>query len=119
MSEVIYLAGPMSGIAEFNYPAFAKYAKKYRDLGYEVTSPHELDLADGTDPGKDNVFKIPWAEYLKRDLMVMLMRNVTSIYLLPGWEGSRGARLEHHVGSELGFGIYLAETGERHEPSVA
>jgi phage gpG-like protein len=29
----LYLAGPMTGIADYNYPAFHAYAKKLRDKG--------------------------------------------------------------------------------------
>ena len=35
----VYLAGPMTGIAEFNFPAFDAAAAKLRDLGYVVFNP--------------------------------------------------------------------------------
>ena len=63
----IYIAGPMTGYPEYNYPAFEATAKKYRDLGFRVTSPHEVDKQDGSAPEADGKLKKPWEWYLKRD----------------------------------------------------
>ena len=37
----IYLAGPMTGLPEFNYPAFHAEAARLRQLGYHVENPAE------------------------------------------------------------------------------
>lgn len=91
-----YLSGPMTGIPEFNHPAFHAKAAELRALGVDVLNPAEHDAECGTD--------MPWAFYLRRDL-VLLAEQCDRIVLLPGWENSKGARLEVHVGKELGMEI--------------
>jgi len=92
--HTLYLSGPMAGLPEHNFPAFADATKRLRDAGYSVLSPHEID----SQPGK------AWAEYLRVDLVEML-NGATALALLPGWENSRGANLERHVAEALGWPI--------------
>jgi hypothetical protein len=42
----VYIAGPMRGIPEFNFPAFDAAARG-RAMGLEIISPAELDRAHG------------------------------------------------------------------------
>lgn len=100
----IYVAGPMSGRPRWNFDAFAQAAAELRALGYDVVSPAELDLADGFDP--DAVLAIDPQEYerlLMRSLGAMLQCD--AVALLPGYETSRGARLEIEVAR--GRGLYI------------
>ena len=63
----LYLAGPMSGIKDFNFPAFNEAAEHLRKLGYEVFNPAEDDVErDGFDPTKDDAE--PFLHYMQRDL---------------------------------------------------
>ena len=105
----IYISGPMTGIPEFNYPMFAEYTKKYREKGYKVISPAETD---GGDTSK------PWSYYLRKDVR-MLVDDVDAVYMLPGWQKSKGARLEFFLASELGIPIFDAVTGEKWNETVA
>jgi len=89
----VYVSGPMTGLPNLNFPAFHKAAASLRASGYEVVNPAELDESDGVD--------LPWADYLRRDIRYLL--DCTHIALLPGWENSRGARLEKHIADELGM----------------
>jgi hypothetical protein len=95
-----YLAGPMTGYPEHNFPAFREYTKWLRNHGYEVVSPEELETAEGPGPRKE------WAYYLVRDLRELL--GCDCIAVLPGWQKSRGATLEVYVGWRLGFSIFDA-----------
>lgn len=87
-----YIAGPMTGYPEWNEPAFRAMAARLRSLGLEVVSPNELHA-----PSDD----VPWDWYLRRDLAALATCN--RVVFLPGWERSKGARLEHHVAEALGM----------------
>jgi hypothetical protein len=87
----VYLAGPMTGIPEFNFPAFNRAAASLRASGYFVINPVEID-SDTT--GK-------WEDYLRKDIPQLL--TCDQIALLPGWENSRGAKLEKHIADALGM----------------
>lgn len=96
---VTYIAGPMTGLPEFNYPAFHAAAAKLRAEGVGVVNP--ADHANG-DTGRS------WPFYMR--LALVSLAGCHAIAMLPGWERSRGARLEHHVATELGMPVtYLSE----------
>ena len=85
-----YIAGPMSGIPEFNYPLFAAVAKELRANGVDVVSPHELHNGDTSQP---------YTYYLRRDLKALL--ECDDMVLLPGWRNSKGAKLEARIAVAL------------------
>nr|WP_258197601.1 DUF4406 domain-containing protein [Pseudomonas aeruginosa] len=93
----IYLAGPMTGLPEHNFPAFHAEAARLRSLGYQVENPAE----HGEIPGFE------WADYLRLDLQKLL--TCQAIALLPGWMDSKGARLEFTVATNLGMRALHAE----------
>lgn len=90
----VYISGPMTGMADHNFPAFNAKAKELRALGFVVVNPAELD-------GSGEV--MPWEWYLRRDLKVML--DCDGIYMLPDWTKSNGAKLEFDVAQKLKFVI--------------
>lgn len=94
--SALYLSGPMTGIPAFNFPAFHAAAANLRARGYTVVNPAELDELQ---PGET----LAWADYLRRDIRSLV--ECTRIAMLPNWEQSRGARLEHHIASELGMSV--------------
>lgn len=111
----IYVAGPMRGIPEFNFPAFHAAAAHLRRDGHEVFNPAERDIAHhGTDISKGNAtgdealaavthgFNL--REALKDDLEFICL-HADAIALLPGWENSKGARAELHTAIALGLQI--------------
>lgn len=84
----------MSGIPDFNYPMFHRVAKHLRDRGVDVRNPAEND---GGSAGK------PWEFYMRLALRQLL--ECDSVMLLPGWQESRGACIEHSLASVLGMHI--------------
>lgn len=98
-----YLAGPMSGIEEQNYPAFKLAAEQLRTMGYYIVSPHE------TFPYPIQPDEARWQMCLGRDIATL--SACEGIILLPGWSKSKGVRLELHVALALGLQIRLFNTG--------
>lgn len=101
----VYIAGPMTGLKDFNYPAFNAAAQRWRDAGFQVFNPAEN--FDG-DTGRD------YREYMREDLAMLL--KVDAIALLMGWRLSRGARYELLTAQLLGLLIYNAETMQQFAP---
>ena len=107
----VYIAGPMTGIPQFNYPAFLEAADQLRAAGYEVVSPAELDdpedraAALGSPNGLMSEFNSAssqtWGDFLARDVKLLADDGVEAVVVLPGWERSRGARLETFVANAL------------------
>lgn len=94
----LYLAGPMSGIADFNYPAFNDAAEKLRSKGWVVESP-----AENKSPECNS-----WPGYMRIALRQMLTCDVA--VFLPGWRQSKGAQLERQVAHRLSMPCFeLAE----------
>ncbi len=103
--KYIYLAGPMSGKPEFNFPAFHEAAGQLRDKGHIVFSPAEKDMEEYgddapwmSDPNGDiddaTAAGFDLNEAMKQDL-TWICDEADAIAMLPGWEHSSGARTEH------------------------
>lgn len=91
--STVYIAGPMTGLPEFNYEAFHRAAAILRASGYKVISPAEGSMAQHT--------KLPWSFFMIRALLKMAKAD--EVYFLRGWEKSKGARIEHRVSRWLGM----------------
>ena len=92
----LYVAGGMSGLPELNFPAFHAESNRLRALGFDVVNPAEIN----TDPNT------PWAKCMRDDIKELV--TCDGIVLLPGWEKSKGATLEHHIAERLELTIHLA-----------
>ncbi|MDE2254313.1 MAG: DUF4406 domain-containing protein [Betaproteobacteria bacterium] len=90
---LIYLAGPMTGLPDFNRPAFFAAEARLRDLGYSPINPARNGLP----------LRAPWHHHMRRDLGMLLA--CAQVALLPGWETSRGARLEVSIADALGMRV--------------
>jgi hypothetical protein len=111
----IYIAGPMTGIPQFNIPAFDAAADHLRSLGHDVVSPAELDdpetraaaliSPDGA-PGAGSANGETWGDFLARDVKLITDGGIEAIAVIPGWDRSRGARLETFVGYLNGLPTY-------------
>lgn len=124
-----YLAAPMTGVPQFNFPALIAATTALRDNGYTITTPAELDspdvqaaaMASATGDQADVNMIETWGNMLARDVKI-ITDEMDGIVFLPGWEKSKGARLEAFVGLLTGkrFGRYVPETAdiERMSPQI-
>jgi hypothetical protein len=109
----IYLAGPMRGIPEFNFPAFYAAAAALRAEGHDVFSPaerdnekHGTDISKGNAAGcehqaaKEHGFNL--REALLADIRY-ICDHAEAIALLPGWERSKGVAAELATARALGL----------------
>jgi hypothetical protein len=141
----VYIAGPMRGYPNFNFPAFDAAAKRGRDLGYVVISPAELDRATGfSEQGQDGKVNdrghnetvtldfmkgAAWRDFKaivgdRPDQFRPTNEGCDAVAMLPGWERSRGARAEKAIAEWVGLDILDAETflplgGEKSSPIEA
>jgi hypothetical protein len=88
-----YLAGPMTGHPDLNFPLFHAEARRLRDSGHEVVNPADINV----DPTKG------WEDCMRADIAALV--TCDAIALLPGWVHSRGALLEHHIATQLGLQV--------------
>lgn len=89
----LYVAGPMTGMPEFNYPAFRAAADALAARGYEVEDP-----STNTNPTPGD-----YHGWLRAGLAQLI--RCDGVALLGGWEASGGARLEVSVGATLGMRV--------------
>lgn len=95
----IYISGPMTGYPDCNFAAFHAAAEQLARAGWKVFNP-----AENFGGRKD----LPREAYLRLDLA--MLAQCEAIALLPGWEDSRGAKLEYAVACELGCEVIDAVT---------
>jgi hypothetical protein len=103
---ILYVCGPMSGLPEFNYPAFMAAEAVLTEAGYEVQNPARVDERhDGTNCRECRVGRRHnWEWYM--DQCLPMVDLAEGLAVLPGWQHSRGAKIE--VERALSHGLYLA-----------
>lgn len=98
----VYLAGPMRGIPDLNFPAFDAAASYLRSNGHDVFNPAENDRVKGY-VGKP-------IEDVKRDCIMddltYIAREAQVIALLPGWEASKGVAVEVALADFLSLNVW-------------
>ncbi len=106
-----YLAGPMRGHEELNFPAFHKEAAWLRAQNWTIFSPAERDEADPVLNGDWSINAERGLDYyMQYDLAAVAQTD--AVICLPDWETSQGARLETMVAVELGHPVFeIARVG--------
>ena len=95
--RTIYLSGPMTGLPNYNYPAFLLAANEFRAKGYFVLNPAD-------DNGGDTSREYPLTTYMRKDIHSVLCAD--AVVVLPEWQGSPGARCEVRVAQAIGLPVF-------------
>jgi len=86
----VYISGKISGLdIELAKQSFQEAENKMLELGYEVINP--LKLPDNHDKS--------WESYMR--VCITYLTKCDAIYMLEGWENSKGANLEYYLAYEL------------------
>ena len=133
----IYISGPMTGRPDHNLAAFENAVCRLREQGHFVISPAEISALFGTPdeiaesfealyriedetPPPESWQAMGWCEhfknmdrrmsYLARSIMsadLAAVRSCDAIYLLRGWETSRGAKKE--LAEAIAHGLQITQ----------
>lgn len=93
----LYVAGPMTGLPHFNFPAFHAAAAFLRAAGFEVDNP-----AENPAPPCGS-----WLGYMR--MAVAQVAKADALVVLPGWEKSNGAFVEVQLARGLGLKVLTLE----------
>lgn len=94
----IYIAGPMTGLPNFNRDAFRKEAQRLQSIGHATLSSAFLPV--GIEPHKREA----------------IIYSVDQVVVLPGWENCTQATSDHALAIKLGKPVIM--TSILHEEAV-
>jgi hypothetical protein len=114
----IYLAGPMRGIKDLNFPLFDDAADFLRRRGYKVFNPADNDRSLKARGIELNI------RICLGDDLAWICKHADGIALLPDWEHSKGATAEKYTADALGLQIFYLykksdDVGPAHDWSVS
>jgi len=126
----IYISGKMTGCPDLNRPAFDAAEKRLTAQGHFVINPRRISALFGTKAELAESFKSYYAVMngiLRDELDIALskqegllarsvmdadlaaVRSCDAIYLLRGWENSRGAKKE--LAEAIAHGLQVMQEG--------
>ena len=101
----IYISGPVTGVAD--------YKGKFLCAEYQLLQRNWSPPVEIINPVRvlENIpADTPWGQFM--DITLAVMRGCDAIYMLRGWENSRGAQIEKLYAEGCGMKVmYEDETG--------
>jgi len=108
----IYIAGPMTGIKNLNWDAFDQKELELISAGWDVVNPARMDREMGIDPTKD-LDEYDYEDAARRDIEIL--RTCDAIYLMSGFQFSKGACWERALAKYWGLKRYYEIPRHDHE----
>lgn len=90
MDRLFYIAGQMTGLPDFNYPAFHRAEAVLNSLGFKCFNPARIANGDTT---------LSYPYYIKEGIKGLI--ECTDILFLSRWSESGGAKMEAHIAKKL------------------
>ena len=103
----VYIAGPMRGIIDFNYPRFNSCAQSLREIGWDVVNPAEIGAKYGT---PEQINANPELLKLVTNIELFALKSCDAIFMLEGWNTSQGAKNELAAAIAAGLEVYVWPT---------
>lgn len=101
---LLYVSGPYMGkgeeATERNIQVARKVAMELWGRGHAAICPH------ANTAHFERECDVTWEDYLRGDLL--MIERCDGLVMLPGWENSRGAKMEKMHAEELGLPIWFA-----------
>lgn len=100
IKEKVYISGPIAGydISERKL-AFLKVQHMLETIGYQPVNPFDNGVPDDAN----------WRVHMKADIAMLVQCD--AIYMMPGWELSKGCKLELDVATSCGIRLMLESQG--------
>ena len=104
--KVIYVSGKITGTSDYT-DRFLAVEDRLIAEGYDVLNPVRTGkwLEHYLEPEKPT-----WVQYMKYDIATMMKADY--IYMMSGWEQSKGAWMEHFLARVLNYNIIYEEQAE-------
>lgn len=99
----VYISSKMTGLKDFNYPAFYKKAMELRNMGFEVLNPAEI----GDKYGKH----LTTSFYRRKNLEMLLQADI--LFIFGDVSESKGVEFEKLIARELGLPIWCEEKEDK------
>ncbi|MFB5948408.1 DUF4406 domain-containing protein [Klebsiella pasteurii] len=102
---IVYIAGPMTNLPDFNRPAFFAAADRLLDAGDIPLNPAVLPSG------------LSQADYMA--ICMAMLQRAEAIYLLDNWKSSDGAVAEYHLAYKLGLKVLTQQYVSTHNKRLA
>jgi nucleoside 2-deoxyribosyltransferase len=103
-SQIVYISGPITNKL---YPSaqFEQAASWLKNDGHQVFNP--MDIPHPSEKDEDcSTKEETWSYYMRE--AIQMLAQADCIYMLEGWETSKGARLEFNLATSLNIPVYYA-----------
>lgn len=94
--RTVYISGPMTGLDQFNFPAFFAAEEGLLEQGFSVINPARLG---GASNARSLCMRIDIEHLVRCD----------AIYMLKNWQKSEGASLELSIATHCAIPVFFEE----------
>lgn len=94
----VYISGAIAGLdLDERKVAFKAAERELAEMGFAPVNPFDNGVPDGAH----------WRVHMRADIALLVQCDL--IYMLRGWELSKGAKLEHDVATSCGIKVLKYE----------